>query len=436
MMYFLIIEVYLWYFMKKKKMNYSHLSSRLFFCIVFISFAVIIQSCTTTSKGEKHRLEMANMAKENPQCCVEKVYLGAVIKFNKTKELIITSVVKDSPADKAGLLPGDIVLKIDNENVKDKYHAFVLYDSKYPNDMISLTVKRKGEIVTNNFQLSSLYFLNVQYDLLELIYKDVPVRLAIIFGNIDYGHPYIKDLFEKHQSYHVASLESAYLSAFKNQDNFAIINRQKTDAVLNELKFQASGLVDNKSREKLGRMLGATHLLVMDISSKRSYDNKVEYLYVLRLMEVLTGKTLSISTITYKPEKPVDLVKIDFLDYREKMKKISVLEEEAIAAYSSVTGNNYKDDTAFHNALVNVVIPKYQVCIQHLMAISPTTAEVLNVHQLFIEGANLQLQAFQIHKSAVEQQDKILINKGNQLLKLGNQKVQESQAEAKKIINR
>lgn len=394
-------------------------------CIAIILLAFIIQSCATTSEREKHRLRLTNLAKENKKCCVEKGYLGISIILNKNNQVQVDLVSDDSPAGKAGLLAGDVIVKIDNEYVKDKYHAFILYDSKYPGDTISVTVKRKDKIVTIKYQLLSAYYLNVQYALMESVYKDIPVRLAVIFGNIDYGHPYLKEYFDKQEQYYVGGIESTFLSMFRNQNNFSIIDRQKTDAVLNELKFQESGLVDNKSREKLGMMLGATHLLVMDISLNKSTDNKAEYLIAMRLMEVSTGKTLSVSTFANKTEERVDLVKIDLLSYYDKIKKISDLEKEATTAYSNVSGDNYKDDTTSYNALVNVVIPKYQAFIQQLINISPTTQEVINIHRLFVEGFNLQLQAMELFKTALDQKDKELINKGNQAMSLAKQKLQE-----------
>jgi hypothetical protein len=163
----------------------------------------------------------------------------------------------------------------------------------------------------------------------------------------------------------------------------------------------------------------------MDISLNKSTYNKIEYLYAMRLMEVSTGKTLSVSTFANKTEEHVDLVKIDLLNYYDKMEKIFVLEAEAITAYSNVTGDNYKDDTTCYNALVNVVIPKYQVFIQQLMNISPTTQEVINIHRILVEGSNLQLQAFQMYQTAITQKDKEFINKGNQTMSLAKQKMQE-----------
>jgi hypothetical protein len=231
----------------------------------------------------------------------------------------------------------------------------------------------------------------------------------------------------------VGMIESTFLSMFRNQNNFTIIDRQKTDAILNELKFQQSGLVDNKSREKLGSMLGATHLLVTDISLSRTTDNKSESLYVMRLIEISSGKTLSTSTFTNKIEESVDLVKMDLYSYYEKIKKISVLEEEAITAYSNVTGDKYKDDTVLYNALGNVVIPKYQVYSQQLMNISPNTQELRNVHRLYTEGVNFQLQAFKMYQTALIKKDKTLMNEGNHIMSLGKQKIQESQMEVKKL---
>lgn len=379
---------------------------------------------------------MANLAKENPRCCVEKVYVGVQIIINRHGEVEIASVVKDSPADKVGIRAGDVVLKIDDVNIKDKYRAFILYDSKYPNDTTSLTVKRKGKIITEQFQLKSHHLLNIQYSLLELAYKDIPVRLAVLFGTIDIGFPIVNENIGKHESYYVGLIEGSFLSMFRNQNNFTIIDRQKTRAILSELKFQESGLVNNKSRGTIGSMLGATHLLVTDISLSGYTDNKPEYLYTMRLMEVSSGKTLSISTFKNKVEEPVNFVMVDFYNYYGKIKKISILEEEATRAYSNVTGDNYKDDTTIYNTLSNIVIPKYQVYSQELMNISPNTQELRNVHGLYVEGVNLQLKAMQMYQTALIKKDKALMNEGDQIMQLGKQKIQDFLIEIKKLTDR
>jgi hypothetical protein len=382
---------------------------------------MVSQSCVTMSEGEKSHLEIANFAKENSGCCIEKGYAGVNVILNRKNEIEITDVDADSPAGKAGVLPGDIILKIDDEDIQDKYKAFVIYDSKYPGDKTSLIIKRKGEIITKQFQLISHHFLNVYYTLIELVYKNTSVRLAVIPGKLNFEYPGLKEFYEKLESHYIGRLESGFIRLYRNQNNFALIDRQKTDSILNELKFQESGLVDNKSRTKLGTMLGATHLMIKDISSYIPNDNKPEFLYTLRLIEVESGKNLATSTFRIKNEETVDIVKIDFIDYCRKIFQTVSLEKEVIDAYSRLKATN--NDTLFYQGLANVVIPKYEVLLQKIVNISPVTWEVKNLHQLYIEGTNLKLQAIQLYKSAINQKDEILMSRGNEKMNMGKQKL-------------
>ena len=42
---------------------------------------------------------------------------------------------------------------------------------------------------------------------------------------------------------------------------FSVIDRHKTETLLNELMFQQSGVLKSETQTKLGEILGATHLL-------------------------------------------------------------------------------------------------------------------------------------------------------------------------------
>lgn len=405
------------------------------FCFILIFVSFILQSCATIYSYDKRRLELEKFAQENPGCCIEKAYLGAVIIINRKNEIEVAKVLKDTPADKADLRPGDVVLKIDGQELKSKHQAFVLYDSKYPGAKTTLTVKRADKILTKQFQLLSHHFLNVQYKLLEIAYKEIPIRLAVVFGNIDYGNVSLKDLF-KSQSYYIGVIENNFLSAFRNLDNFSIIDRQKTNTVLTELKFQASGLVDNKTREELGKMLGATHLLVTDITILNSEDNQDEILYVMRLIEIASGKTLAVSTFKMKIKKSNILAKLDLHSYYEKIKKISSIEEEAVMAYASVTGKNYKDDATFLNMLNNTIIPKHQEYRKQLASIKPNNSELENAHKIYIEGVDLQLESMFFYQTAVIKQNKNLIEEGNRSAKLAQKKIEIFKKEMDKLLKK
>ncbi|AEX86368.1 serine protease [Marinitoga sp. 1135] len=86
---------------------------------------------------------------------VSKAYLGVYVQdvteslaktfgLNTTKGAFVSDVVKDSPAEKAGIKPGDVILKIDNKEI-DSADELVYIVKTYPaGEHIKVVVNRKG----------------------------------------------------------------------------------------------------------------------------------------------------------------------------------------------------------------------------------------------------------------------------------------------------
>jgi hypothetical protein len=85
-------------------------------------------------------------------------------------------------------------------------------------------------------------------------------------------------------------------------------------------------------------------------------------------------------------------------------------------AYHSVTGANYTSDQALYDALLFDVIPTYQEFADKLEAIRLETEEVREIHEGYIEGVNLQYNAFIKIVTALEEQDRGMIEEANLML--------------------
>jgi len=68
--------------------------------------------------------------------------------FKDKEGVFVRAVVHNSPAQKSGLLPGDIITKIDNVIVKDDIHAMSVVKRLPPNKAYSIEIFRKGEYMT------------------------------------------------------------------------------------------------------------------------------------------------------------------------------------------------------------------------------------------------------------------------------------------------
>jgi hypothetical protein len=112
-----------------------------------------------------------------------------------------------------------------------------------------------------------------------------------------------------------------------------------------------------------------------------------------------------------------DPVQDDLLNYVNKeMKQAGKLEAEAISAYESETGANYQDDQKLYDVLTKKVIPTYNDFIQELDSVKIETDELKEIHQIYIEGANIQYRAFLKIKQALEAQDPAMIQEANDML--------------------
>jgi phosphoserine phosphatase RsbU/P len=70
---------------------------------------------------------------------------GVELGFDNTPSMLVTDVHKNSPAEKAGLLPGDRILAIDVTRLESASSLYKLYKPHKPGDTVQLTVERHGQ---------------------------------------------------------------------------------------------------------------------------------------------------------------------------------------------------------------------------------------------------------------------------------------------------
>jgi len=109
-----------------------------------------------------------------------------------------------------------------------------------------------------------------------------------------------------------------------------------------------------------------------------------------------------------------DNVQKDLLNYiNNELPKIATLETEAIAAYGSVSGDNYSSDSTMYYTIKQTVIPKYEEFTSKLKAIHPATEEIATMHGEYVKAAGDQMEAFKLICLAIEKQDAEIIKQAN-----------------------
>ena len=78
------------------------------------------------------------------------------LEIDKNAGALINDIVKDSPAEKAGLERGDVILKVDDKEVKDVGHLQYLIASKDVGDKVALEILREGKTKTIKLTLEQM----------------------------------------------------------------------------------------------------------------------------------------------------------------------------------------------------------------------------------------------------------------------------------------
>jgi len=71
------------------------------------------------------------------------------------KNIIITGVVETSAANEANIIPGDVVISINNKITKVKQDLIEILKTKYAGDIVNLKIYRKGNTLTKNVTLKT-----------------------------------------------------------------------------------------------------------------------------------------------------------------------------------------------------------------------------------------------------------------------------------------
>ena len=82
--------------------------------------------------------------------------LAKAIGLKKPEGVIIAEVVKGSPADKAGLKEGDVIVEVDGRKIKNALTLRAIIQSKLPGEKVKIKVFRKGKYKTITVKLGSL----------------------------------------------------------------------------------------------------------------------------------------------------------------------------------------------------------------------------------------------------------------------------------------
>ncbi|MCY1226910.1 peptidase Do [compost metagenome] len=103
---------------------------------------------------------------------------------SETKGFYVNDVTEDSGAQKAGLKKGDIIIKLDNQNIATYAELSAFVNTKRPDDIVKVTYLRNGKAFEVPVKLSKNEFFSYDYNGLQLenISSDDKKRMNLSYG--------------------------------------------------------------------------------------------------------------------------------------------------------------------------------------------------------------------------------------------------------------
>ncbi|MFH1854381.1 MAG: PDZ domain-containing protein [Candidatus Omnitrophota bacterium] len=164
---------------------------------------------------------LETLIQTNPQSFVKRSIFGIYVIENANKEIEIYMVSNKSSAFEANLLIGDIIIGIDDIEIKNRAQLFeLIYERRNPGDTVDLLIKGKRGFIKKSITPKTSYLMKDMYALIYEITKNIaPVNLAVVSGSLN--NIYLQGVaLEQWQatmkSLLVTSMENYYLSPFNN----------------------------------------------------------------------------------------------------------------------------------------------------------------------------------------------------------------------------
>jgi membrane-associated protease RseP (regulator of RpoE activity) len=268
---------------------------------IIIIIIFFVSGCATVPHST---VEQANEPSLQEKCKSKRSVIGLFLKENKSKNLEISSLIKNSPAEKAQLRSGDVITKINDTPIKSRYNFLRLLDEIPTGKSVNLTVRRRSNVIEKTVLVQEGFIYHDAKAIQSILASGRVVRLAIIIVDVNskLTTPHEKKQYEnwrnKTKSDIFSTLADGFLNTYQGENNLLIIDRVKTEQITKDIGFQQTGLVSDNDKTKLGNILGATHLLLVDFSLQHPSYPFLKFMYVenRRLIEVKSGKTVAAVT--------------------------------------------------------------------------------------------------------------------------------------------
>ena len=366
-----------------------------------------------------------NFISKNQHSINKHIYPGFYLVKNAKGELVIPHNGIEPYAKISGLQVGDVIIAVNGLKYVERHSLYNYVSGKNENEKINIKIKRSNKIRSIlNHPLKS-YSLGLDTaTILGEVWQDRKINLAIVTSvklinaPDDMDQKIVRELISAEELRIVNFFESLYSRLAKAEQSFSIVDRNKTAHIINEIKYQQSGLIEKDSQVKLGNMLGATHLLVSEF--ELDISPLPRFILNNKLIEIESGKVLM--NTSYNITKKALYKAVDTIHYLRNISKFTKHKSISQDEYNKIFSHENLSDAI--SSLEKIIIPNYNSYIQGISSIIPQDKELRDIHKLLLNAESKYLQYCMELAIGFRNKDKKLLKDADEItFKAANQEL-------------
>lgn len=304
---------------------------------IFIIFFIFLNSTIANAQISENKL-----FETNPESFIVVPWLGIHASINHKNEIEIDKIKKNSPAEYADININDVISEIDGAKIEsfNDLTKKIIFNKKV-GDNVSLRIRRGNQIIESRATLGRIHIMRDLYEILKLtLINNIQMRLAILTGEINTTWSAKVEQIDNWKkgisSLAISSSESQFFEILESNNIFQLIDRRELNKILSEQKIQSSGLVLAENRRNFGKLLGATHMMIIDVNRFIEGKNIVDHLN-RRLIDVESGRTIISISLKYESQSISHL-------QNKSSKSISTNKKFTMEMYNRIqNGMSYKE---------------------------------------------------------------------------------------------
>jgi membrane-associated protease RseP (regulator of RpoE activity) len=235
---------------------------------------------------------------------VERQRIGMGLLLTNGK-IVVRSIAPDLPAEKAGILTGDVVLAADGKTFANAAKMMDYVSSRKKGATIKFEVLRSDKKLIFGVEPVTAKMRPTFLKLNSLILDNQKVVLAIFVSDVKSTFDRKKEIYDSWaagiRNEELTSMENFYLKYAGYSPNFSIVDRNRTQVLLDEFKLGQTGLISDTLRVKIGEMTGATHVLDVNFSQFKKTKGHDDVI-TARLIDITSGTVLAVDQMRISRE--------------------------------------------------------------------------------------------------------------------------------------